>query len=546
MDSLTGCLPGTRVSVLRKMLDWADAPTSTFSIYWLAGLAGTGKSTIAMSFCEHIAGQGKFLLLSFFASKSSAERRDPFRMLHTFVRQLADMDRIFCVEVLKRLRDSPSLLTLPVAEQVRLLLTEPLTARPSLTSAAADKPLILIIDALDECRTVSNVEGHGLVPHLATAFHGLPIKLVVTSRLEDHITQMFDRVSAAQTPFLLHNIDDTEVAADVNKILEKGFAHVSSRHSISAPWPSTEDMLALVELTGHLLIFASTVIRFVGDDRFSPQTRLRQIIDRGAIPKDEAPFAEVDALYENILLAASRDSQGHVVQALAGRLRRLVGTVILLQEPLDFATLALILDEVETTVRKDVRALSSVLMIGDESGSPQVVQLFHPSFRDYLLERCQVIEKGVQFSISSTEQHQFIAIRCLEMLNQYLREDMCDLGDPSQANSDILDLAQRLQDRVPHAVRYASTHWVAHLVAAIEVDLTLLSFEELCVFTRHHLLHWVELLSLQGQLSYAFQSLSQIVEWCQVRCFMDESEISADTWVAIHLLRGSRGRQVTK
>ena len=40
------CLPDTRVELLRQIEDWAD-DFSTESIFWLNGMAGTGKSTIS-------------------------------------------------------------------------------------------------------------------------------------------------------------------------------------------------------------------------------------------------------------------------------------------------------------------------------------------------------------------------------------------------------------------------------------------------------------------------------------------------------------------
>ena len=40
------CLPDTRVDLLREIYTWADGKDERF-IFWLNGLAGTGKSTIA-------------------------------------------------------------------------------------------------------------------------------------------------------------------------------------------------------------------------------------------------------------------------------------------------------------------------------------------------------------------------------------------------------------------------------------------------------------------------------------------------------------------
>ena len=40
------CLPDTRVDLLQEIYDWADGQDKRY-IFWLNGLAGTGKSTIA-------------------------------------------------------------------------------------------------------------------------------------------------------------------------------------------------------------------------------------------------------------------------------------------------------------------------------------------------------------------------------------------------------------------------------------------------------------------------------------------------------------------
>jgi hypothetical protein len=61
-----GCLEGTRIAVLNKLCDWALSPLS-FGVFWLAGTAGTGKTTIAKTFCDQMANEG-ILGASFFIS----------------------------------------------------------------------------------------------------------------------------------------------------------------------------------------------------------------------------------------------------------------------------------------------------------------------------------------------------------------------------------------------------------------------------------------------------------------------------------------------
>jgi hypothetical protein len=51
------CLPGTRESVLQDIVLWAKNPQDQ-NVFWLNGLAGTGKSTIAQSFSEAVAADG--------------------------------------------------------------------------------------------------------------------------------------------------------------------------------------------------------------------------------------------------------------------------------------------------------------------------------------------------------------------------------------------------------------------------------------------------------------------------------------------------------
>ncbi|KAF8601778.1 hypothetical protein BDV93DRAFT_545678, partial [Ceratobasidium sp. AG-I] len=62
-----GCIPGTRVEVLHNLKTWAEDGESK-KIYWLNGMAGTGKTTIAYSFCDQL-NNSLALSASFFCSR---------------------------------------------------------------------------------------------------------------------------------------------------------------------------------------------------------------------------------------------------------------------------------------------------------------------------------------------------------------------------------------------------------------------------------------------------------------------------------------------
>jgi hypothetical protein len=64
-----GCLRGTRRDVLLQLKNWLEDKQDQH-VFWLNGLAGTGKSTIAQTFAEITFAEGKtwckFLLLTRF------------------------------------------------------------------------------------------------------------------------------------------------------------------------------------------------------------------------------------------------------------------------------------------------------------------------------------------------------------------------------------------------------------------------------------------------------------------------------------------------
>src|SRR5436853_7855445 len=64
------CLRDTRVDILRLVTEWVDG-TSTKGIFWVNGMAGTGKSTIARTLASHFASENR-LGASFFFQEGAA------------------------------------------------------------------------------------------------------------------------------------------------------------------------------------------------------------------------------------------------------------------------------------------------------------------------------------------------------------------------------------------------------------------------------------------------------------------------------------------
>jgi WD40 repeat protein len=502
----SGCLENTRTDVLDRLLSWADESSQSMSIFWLAGLAGTGKSTIAKTFCERLA-RPHILLASFFASRSSADCRDPFNIIHTFAYELAIAQPAFCSHIISVLRSHPQIHERPMKEQIERLLAD------CFAGQLDGRTVVLVIDALDECEKIGRIEGGALILLLADALRDYPVKLLVTSRQESTLVGMFN--SLTHVPLRLHEIETTSVEADVRRILEHGFADIRREHGLTESlWPSQEELDDLVRLTGHFLIFAATALRYIGDDRFTPADQLREVLARDVTLEGEAPYAQIDALYQGILHAATRDSAGRVNLRLCRRIGSLLRTISLLEEPLSVPALAQLMGAPTSEVAKDVGALAAILLVADDgsNGSSPPVQIFHPSFRDFLLDpqRCD----DDHFSIGFPQHNHELAQRCFLIMNQLLARNICRIDNFTTANSKISDLNARILNHIPEALQYACGAWPVHLTAGDCPDRLLRA--ALLEFSNSHLLHWLELMSLLGRLSATAERLPTVVAWCRV------------------------------
>jgi hypothetical protein len=481
------------------------------SVFWLAGLAGTGKSTIMKTLCQRIDNDDRFLLASFFASRNSPERRDPYAILHTFAYELAITSELLCPHVLSSLRAPQDIMQERMREQVKQLLSEPI-----IKAELHGRTIVLVIDALDECEKIEGVEGGRLIEFLAQALQHHPVKLLVASRQEHALEKMFR--SLPHISLHLNQVRSGAVQADVWRILNEGFANIRHKHTLALQadqWPTLIQMDRLVDLTGEFFIYAATVLKFVGDSNFSPEQRLHQILQRGLVISSH--FSPINDLYKGILELVTADDTGRADAELCQRVGILLRTVVLLEEPVSINALAHLMGPSGDIkmVQKGVQKLASVLVLSRPSESERLyetVSIFHPSFRDFLLdtERCS----HKQFLVTPAVHQHDLLYRCLQLLNENLCYDICGIKNPGLENSEIQDLPKRLAQSVPEAVRYACRFWAVHLVAGGSLlGPVSAALREFC---REHLLHWLEILSLLGDLSSAGKHLPRAAAWCQV------------------------------
>lgn len=266
------CTPGTRTKILEDIETWANISTSNpfrGSGYWISGMAGTGKSTIAMSICKTLKDQG-LLAGSFFCSRQITECRDYRLIIPTLVYQLAKFSDLFAGVLKDVLHGDFDLGTKAPSVQVENLLTKPwskVVVEFKRLRGQQHIP-VFIIDALDECNDVSLVLGPLVDAIQANRLHGL--KFLFTSRPEQKIIEkMRGTVSFVQPvlqveQFVLHSVEESSVQEDIFSYLKHELQNIS---------PSSEDIKSLVHLSGKLFIYAATVVKVVQGGDVTPDER---------------------------------------------------------------------------------------------------------------------------------------------------------------------------------------------------------------------------------------------------------------------------------
>jgi hypothetical protein len=493
----TPCLAGTREQLISDIFDWFNSPDpSCEHVFWLSGLAGTGKSCIARTIADRAQEQGR-LAATYFFSRNTATTCAPTAIIPTIVYQLAlfrlSFRSIICADIDadRDVRDRE------VAVQAKTLLDN--VSR----KAVSDGPFLVVLDALDECYFENGRQGGDAVPKLLEKFRPLGhIKFLITSRVEAPIQRMFDNI---RSQVALHDIEKNIVQSDIHHYLNHSFTELARDRKIAPPFLPASELNELVRRAGSLFVYAATVTKWISQPEAQPLLRLREVLDKD---EDEVPYQHkfLDDMYSEILSQAAKTSSNPRKHECA--LKSVISTVVLLQEPVLASTLAILAGE-QTRTAALLPLLSAVLL--DDAPAP--VRLFHPSFPEFIMseERCQ----DKRFLVRASEDHFHLAARCLEVMNTHLRENICDLKDPSLPNTEVRHLQQTLERVAPAELRYACKHWHIHLRLADATSSSLVGSLE--TFCTTHLLHWLELLSLLNELPAAQAGIRLLLAYLRVR-----------------------------
>jgi hypothetical protein len=486
-------MEGTRISRLKEIVDWVANKSEGDGLlqsntYWIYGLPGIGKTSLAHSVCAGLHDQ-KQLAGAFFCRRDDPNLSEPRNILPTLICELAGIFPPFRTIVANCLRNDSRLTPESMKDSLFLDLLDNLPKRP-------DDFLVFVIDAFDECG--NNRSRLTLLRLLTRATARAPwLKIIITSRAEADIQRFFDTL--IHSSYLRYDLGiDQEASHDLRTFAQSEFDLVAQQWHLPKPWPKESLLDKIISRANGLFIFIKTLV--LAMERCANPTEFLKATSEEA----GAGLKSLYELYSNIL-------HSRIVHSSA-EFQRVVGVVlsaapfrILCEE-----TIAELAGVEPNLVKKWVDDLGALLY--RDEGTNGGIRVRHLSISDFLVsDYCPC-----DYRMNPRDANVQLGIACLKTMVRQLRFNICRLEDSRVANADVKDLQSRIKENISDCLQYSSLYWSNHLCFTPDNndrqawDSLEKFFEELCP------LFWMEVLSILGMVPIGLPSIRSVISWAKV------------------------------
>ena len=481
------CMEGTRETLLNQVIAWAANGSDSGSIYWIHGLPGIGKTSLAHSICEKLHSKQQ-LAGVFFCQRDDANMSELRNILPTFIFKLAEILPPFRTIVAQCLRSDPNLTSTSMKDSLFLEFICNLSRHPN-------HALVIVIDALDECGDDQN-RPVLLKVLTAAASHASWLKIIVTSRPEDEIQKFFNRLP--RSSYLRYDLGkDQDAGADLQTFARSQFDLVAQKWCLSIPWPEQPLFDGVISQANGLFIFIKTLVLTLKQCE-DPEETLKAALEGSAI----TGLTPLYNLYSSILKARGVPNNAEFRQVI-GVLLTAAPYRTLCEESIGE------LAGVRTNlVKKWVNDLSS-LLYRDEAANGGI-RVRHLSISDFF------VSDHCAYQVSLVDANVQLGIACLKTMVKQLRFNICKLDDSRLANAEIHDLPSRIKEHISDALQYSCLYWSNHVCFTPNNGDRCLWGMLKEFFEGLYGLFWVEVLSLLGMVSIGAPSLRRVISWAEV------------------------------
>jgi hypothetical protein len=498
------CLQKTRVDVLKQIMIWADGDDER-CIFWLNGMAGTGKSTLARTVARKYYDQNR-LGASFFFSRGGGDVSNAGKFFTSIAVQLAKTSAALKRCICEAIAEHSDIANQALRDQWNQLVLRPLSQQDA---DSLPSPFLIVIDALDECEGENNIRAILQLLIDARALRTTRLRIFITSRPETSIHLNFRAIpEICYYDLVLHDVSRAIVDNDISIFFKHNLGIIREKCSLPADWPDEQTITRLVQSAGGLFIWAATACRFIydGDGLFGLE-RLFDILEGDSSATE--PEEELNNIYIKVLEnSVNPRLKPQEKERFFKMLREVLGTIVLLFSPLSAISLARLLHKPEEKIRTMLGHLHSILYIAKDPSRP--VWLHHPSLRDFLLNRQRC--RNPLLWVDEKKANEALANHCLQLMSEELKRNICGLATP---DAEVIKVPlDKVEYYLPAELQYACEYWVDHLQrcnAQFNDD------GRLHYFLREHLLHWLEVLSLTRRITQGVLAITLLENMVKVR-----------------------------
>ncbi|KAF2861179.1 hypothetical protein K470DRAFT_270036 [Piedraia hortae CBS 480.64] len=448
------CLNDTRVQIIQRIMDWATTANDQ-RVFWLSGMAGTGKSTIARTIAHRLAKDG-YLSGSFFFRRGQEKLDRAHYLFPTLARQMAYFMPSIGHKIAAASRRSPHDLHAKVlASQFNALFEEPLSGY---STGHVTDIRVIVIDALDQCEDWEAI-GYAIALWPTLRAHtSMNLRVFVTSRTDNK----------SKNQWSYDELKD-------NWLVDK-----------------------LVDISQPLFIVASTIFSDVRNSN-DPPTKLQEWVAGLESTRSE----ELATIYSRILeQAAVHDSNW------PPQFDEVIKPIATLFVPLTIPAITeLLVKGDKMVVHNALKPLSSVIDFPSREemrmSSRATVQIYHESFRDFVMDYS--LRNHPKIWIDRRQVHGVLMSNCLNLLKKNLVRDVCKQKDPGTERKAVPH--EHVEKHISEAVQYACCNWVGH---AINSKLMIKEGKQVDLFLRAYFLLWTEAMAWLDKLGEMVASLKQL------------------------------------
>jgi len=367
------------VALLDEIEQWTEDFTRP-PIFWLNGLAGTGKTSIARTVAERCFANGA-LGASFFCSADPTlgNHDDPSTIFPTLAFQLAHKYPDVRSTLVPLLQCNPDIAHESIESQAEKLIIRPLES--------ANVAMVIIIDALDECKD-KDISSEVLLALESIVERASKVKFFITSRPEPLIKCHFRHPTCVTHTFALHDVASDLINNDIRIFLEHELSLLAARKGVDN-WPTATQLDLLCSRAAGHFAYAVATVKFLGETFRTPNKRCATI-ERS--PHDTSHEGKVPGVHrglslDSLCISIFRVSFAHNNDEDNATVRSVLCAAALFTPPFSPSAIPEAVDLEMDEVMNILESIHSLLELRESLDHP--VRPFHRLLTDCLTDRAR-------------------------------------------------------------------------------------------------------------------------------------------------------------